>query len=283
MPLVIIFSVVDCIEVQFDEWQRTFLDTYVANRSTDASTFRQSAPVGHGHDQPRPSPVSIPPVSPIHRSTLPCTPMPCAQSVGGARAPSTPAFVRPGISAVALHATSAPSITGPRQFFDVYLRDRFCAENTRMLPVKSNQELTPLSSRRTKEMSLSTCGPDGDALLPNEYATGDHIAVYPTNTNRIVNAYLSRLDLTCVNGDPSMPVTLRLRGKAAVAVPTGMPGLSVSAMLAHYVDLTSPPTPKGLRWLASFAEAREEQLWIHGLSEVRPRRTRLDNIHACSL
>ncbi|KAE8744679.1 hypothetical protein FOCC_FOCC008682 [Frankliniella occidentalis] len=94
------------------------------------------------------------------------------------------------------------------------------------------------ASRATLQLELDA----GDV----EYQPGDHVGVFAINRTELVDGIIAHLQQPC-DPDKSWEPHPRL------------PRVSLRMLLARFLDLTTPPTPQLLQWLATQATDPEEQ------------------------
>ena len=85
------------------------------------------------------------------------------------------------------------------------------------------------------------------------YVPGDHVAIYPQNSSKLVGELLERLSLPC---DPDEPFFLESRRESKTAgvnwvEERRMPvPVTLREAFTNYLDITNPPTPSFLQLLA---------------------------------
>ena len=146
-----------------------------------------------------------------------------------------------------------------------------------MLPILYNKELTPQSSRSTKEMGLSIYPFQGNNATQT-YSTGDHLVVYPENQPDVVRKYIEALDLSPLQAHApsgssasalaSEEFVINKVGPSATCIPAPSCGpISLALALTHFADLQTPPTPKTIRTLAGFCESDVDQKILKDIAE----------------
>ena len=106
----------------------------------------------------------------------------------------------------------------------------------------------------------------------NPYQPGDHVGVFPCNRKELVDGIIQHLDEEC----PDKPVQLQLLKEKQTS--TGvervwtahekLPRCSLRTLLTRYMDITTPPSPNLLRFLASCAKDVKDQKVLDHLSSV---------------
>ncbi|KAL3811347.1 hypothetical protein ACHAXA_000763 [Cyclostephanos tholiformis] len=139
---------------------------------------------------------------------------------------------------------------------------KFYAKNTKKLQVINNHILTPdagESALREIRVSLK-CHNAETTDTDLSYTTGDHFLVYPRNSDAIVNAYVSMLDvgphaIISENQNESYPYPR---------------GITVTETLSHCIDLGALPSPSFSRMILD----REDLDYVNDIAN--PRRTVID-------
>lgn len=112
------------------------------------------------------------------------------------------------------------------------------------------------ASRATLQLELDA----GDV----EYQPGDHVGVFAINRTELVDGIIAHLQQPC---DPDKVVELQLEKESHTSNGVvkswephpRLPRVSLRMLLARFLDLTTPPTPQLLQWLATQATDPEEQ------------------------
>jgi NADPH-ferrihemoprotein reductase len=109
--------------------------------------------------------------------------------------------------------------------------DQFYLDSVQEWQVKSNQSLSPQGGETAlHEMKIHIAS--GEKI---KYETGDHLIIYPRNSQVIVEAYLNRLDV-------DRHAIIADEGQTAGNYPHPK-GLTVYETLSHCVDLGATPPP----------------------------------------
>eukprot|EP00047_Mylnosiga_fluctuans_P007591 m.254358 g.254358 ORF g.254358 m.254358 type:complete len:686 (+) comp18904_c0_seq1:93-2150(+) len=258
----------DCIEVQFDDWQRAFLQQMEDEANgAEAKTYMTPEPTPSGPPSPAAAPVRPPsPDGPSCEPPSRATDGPTCDSPGRQAAKPRESPFRS--SALAFSpAPRAQAPADPVQAFNTFLRPVAQAE-TVLLPIHYNRELTPRATRSTKEMSVSTVPVPGSSLTNKrlEYTTGDHLVVYPENQPDAVERCMDVLDLAAVDGKRDDPFTISSQTQVPASLPANLP-LTLRRCLTSYVDLHFVPSPKILRSLSEIAARPDEAAWLRDLAE----------------
>ncbi|XP_069950752.1 nitric oxide synthase-like protein isoform X2 [Cherax quadricarinatus] len=122
------------------------------------------------------------------------------------------------------------------------------------------------ASRWTQQVVLSTEG-----ITEVEYCPGDHVAILPANSPEIVQAVLSRLD-NCPDPDQPIKVLLLKEIHSLNGITQTwesherLPSASVREMLTRYLDITTPPTPNFLHFLAEYAYDNDQRTRLDQLA-----------------
>jgi NADPH-ferrihemoprotein reductase len=142
---------------------------------------------------------------------------------------------------------------------------QFYSDTTAQLDVISNKLLTANAGETgLHEMRVSLQDHHGHKNL--SYTTGDHLTVYPRNSDCIVQAYVSVLDV-----DPHA-IIAEEEGQADDSYPHPK-GLTVYETLSHCVDLGAMPSPAFARMLLG----RKDLEYKNEIAN--PRRTVIDLLH----
>jgi len=152
-----------------------------------------------------------------------------------------------------------------RDLFHLTGSNRFYAEKTAKLKVNGNHLLTSdagESALREMRVSLERDYANDDSIELS-YTTGDHILVYPMNSEAIVKAYIDMLGV-----DPDAIISEN--NDEAYPYPTG---ITVAETLSHCVDLGALPSPSFSRKILG----RKELDYVKEIAE--PRRTVIDLCH----
>ena len=131
------------------------------------------------------------------------------------------------------------------------------------LPIKETRELYTSGGRNCVHMELEI---NEHAELV--YKTGDHLAVWPTNTDDEVDRLLNSLNL---QGRKDVPVLLRsLEADTKVKVPSPT---TISALFRHYLEIGAPVSREITIALAQFAPSAEAKAFLLDLGQDRDRFT----------
>ncbi|XP_041104067.1 nitric oxide synthase, endothelial-like [Polyodon spathula] len=130
--------------------------------------------------------------------------------------------------------------------------------------VVSTQNLqSPKSSRATILVRLDTGGQKELQYLP-----GDHLGIFPTNQDELVQAVLSHIsDAPPINETIAVEF-LEKNGKSSWVRENRLPPCTLLQALSHFLDLSSPPSPKLLRSLSQCASADEDKSRLEKLSQA---------------
>jgi len=154
-----------------------------------------------------------------------------------------------------------------RDLFHLTGSNRFYEEKTAKLKVIDNHLLTSdagESSLHEIRVSLECDYNANGDKQDLSYATGDHLLVYPKNSEAIVNAYVDMLDV-----DPHAIVSEN-NNNDSYPHPTG---ITIVETLSHCIDLGALPSPGFSRMILGTKELD----YVHEIAE--PRRTVIDLCH----
>ncbi|MGH0118444.1 UNVERIFIED_CONTAM: hypothetical protein FKN15_054296 [Acipenser sinensis] len=131
--------------------------------------------------------------------------------------------------------------------------------------VISTQNLqSPKSSRATILVRLDTGGQKELQYLP-----GDHLGIFPTNQDELVQAVLSHVfDAPPINETVGVEILEEKNGKSSWVREKRLPPCTLLQALSHFLDLSSPPSPKLLLSLSQFASADEDKSKLAKLSQA---------------
>ena len=173
-------------------------------------------------------------------------------------------------------AMALPSGDTPPPAADLLLHSQFYAAGTARFPVTHNRVLrddvasTTTATHALRELQLTI--PANDDTDNSQYETGDHLLVYPRNSDILVEAYLEVIgDLP----DPQAVIAGRVVDDMSSSKKRKRPypypvGLTVYETLRHCVDLQAPPSP-------AWARALTHNHKLDYKNEIdRPRRTVLE-------
>ncbi|KAL3939352.1 MAG: hypothetical protein SGBAC_005910 [Bacillariaceae sp.] len=151
-------------------------------------------------------------------------------------------------------------IVRPDLFFlqgtTTHTSNAFYSKSTQMLPVLQNQRLAldaGEAGMHELQIALPPPSQNDDRL---EYTSGDHILVYPRNSDAVVQAYVDLLEVDPhaiivgeakhKNEDDDNDDSSNHNNKKHYPYPTG---ITVMETLTHCVDLGAPPSPSFARIL----------------------------------
>ncbi|KAG8307258.1 Nitric oxide synthase, brain [Homalodisca vitripennis] len=106
---------------------------------------------------------------------------------------------------------------------------------------------------------IVTLGVELDTEEGVEYEPGDHVGVLACNRTELVEGVLKHLDLSELNPDRPVELQLLKETQASSGVMTAweaherLPRASLRVLLTRFLDITTPPTPDFLNFLASCA------------------------------
>ncbi|KAK1173522.1 nitric oxide synthase, endothelial-like [Acipenser oxyrinchus oxyrinchus] len=131
--------------------------------------------------------------------------------------------------------------------------------------VISTQNLqSPKSSRATILVRLDTGGQKELQYLP-----GDHLGIFPTNQDELVQAVLSRVfDAPPINETIGVEILEEKNGKSSWVREKRLPPCTLLQALSHFLDLSSPPSPQLLLSLSQFASTDEDKSRLAKLSQA---------------
>ncbi|XP_078670170.1 nitric oxide synthase 1-like [Branchiostoma floridae x Branchiostoma belcheri] len=133
--------------------------------------------------------------------------------------------------------------------------------------ISRTQLQAPESSRQTCLVQLETHG-----AHELKYVPGDHMAVFPANEDRLVQAILDRLEKG-TNPDAVIQIeALQEKKSPAGLVKTWtphdrLPPCSLRTALSRYLDVTTPPSPQLLLYLAMHATSNRERAELQALGK----------------
>ncbi len=131
------------------------------------------------------------------------------------------------------------------------------------LLIKETRELYTSGDRNCIHMELEIN--DHAELV---YKTGDHLAIWPTNTRDEVDLLLDVLNL---QARKDVPVLLRsLDAETRLKVPSTT---TISALFGHYLEVGAPVSRETVLALAQFARSTGAKTFLVGLGEDRSRFT----------
>ncbi|RXM30658.1 Nitric oxide synthase [Acipenser ruthenus] len=131
--------------------------------------------------------------------------------------------------------------------------------------VISTQNLqSPKSSRATILVRLDTGGQKELQYLP-----GDHLGIFPTNQDELVQAVLSHVfDAPPINETVGVEILEEKNGKSSWVREKRLPPCTLLQALSHFLDLSSPPSTKLLLSLSQFASADKDKSRLAKLSQA---------------
>ena len=102
-----------------------------------------------------------------------------------------------------------------------------------------------------------------------DYEPGDHVAIYPQNSSKVVNELIDSLNLST---DPDKPIYVESRRESTGHVrwvqEKRMPvPVTLREAFTYYLDITNPPTPQMLKLLAKQATRTSEQEELNELAK----------------
>lgn len=102
-----------------------------------------------------------------------------------------------------------------------------------------------------------------------DYEPGDHVAIYPQNSVKVVNELIDSLNLST---DPDKPIYVESRRESTGHVrwvqEKRMPvPVTLREAFTYYLDITNPPTPQMLKLLAKQATRASEQEDLNELAK----------------
>ncbi|XP_029443835.1 nitric oxide synthase, endothelial isoform X1 [Rhinatrema bivittatum] len=107
-----------------------------------------------------------------------------------------------------------------------------------------------------------------------QYHPGDHLGIFPTNRDELVQALLERVedpppmnDTVLVETLESNPPKMESGGKTTWISDSRLPPCTLCQALTNFLDITTPPTPQFLQLLATLAENPIEQQRLERLSQ----------------
>lgn len=233
----------ECIEDDYDTWMENLMDAvYRGEGVEEGETAEEPEPAKDELAPGEEANTSTPTVDDPNITLEPCA---AAKDASGTRR----------ISAKYERLQLTPSDTDLSQSDLLHLETPFYQENTQALPVVTNRPLNANAGENGLfEMRVSL---QGTGL---EYETGDHIMVYPRNSEALVEGYLQHIDV-----DPHYIV--EASEDARYPHPSG---ITVKETLQHAVDLSAVPPPNVARLLMGRKD-------IDYKNEIaNPRRTVLD-------
>ncbi|XP_078670103.1 nitric oxide synthase 1-like [Branchiostoma floridae x Branchiostoma belcheri] len=133
--------------------------------------------------------------------------------------------------------------------------------------ISRTQLQAPESSRQTCLVQLETHG-----AHELKYVPGDHVAIFPANEDRFVQAILDRLEKG-TNPDAVIQIeALQEKKSPAGLVKTWtphdrLPPCSLRTALSRYLDVTTPPSPQLLLYLAMHATSNRERAELQALGK----------------
>nr|XP_015212637.1 PREDICTED: nitric oxide synthase, endothelial-like [Lepisosteus oculatus] len=120
------------------------------------------------------------------------------------------------------------------------------------------------SSRATVLVKLDTGG-----LAQMNYQPGDHLGIYPTNPEPLVQAVLARVsDPPPINETVATEILKERNGQTSWVPGDRLPPCTLVQALYHLLDLSSPPTPPLLRLLSLQATAEQDRQRLETLSQA---------------
>ncbi|CAH1257154.1 NOS1 [Branchiostoma lanceolatum] len=133
--------------------------------------------------------------------------------------------------------------------------------------ISKTQLQAPESSRQTCLVQLETHG-----AQELKYVPGDHVAVFPANEDRLVQAILDRVEKGA-NPDAVIQIeALQEKKSGAGFIKTWtpqdrLPTCSLRTALSRYLDVTTPPSPQLLLFLAMHAASSRERAELEALGK----------------
>ena len=102
-----------------------------------------------------------------------------------------------------------------------------------------------------------------------DYEPGDHVAIYPQNSFKVVNELIDSLNLST---DPDKPIYVESRRESTGHVrwvqEKRMPvPVTLREAFTYYLDITNPPTPQLLKLLSKQATRPSEQEELNELAK----------------
>lgn len=122
----------------------------------------------------------------------------------------------------------------------------------RTLPVSHSRELLNSTDRHCLHLEL-----DINEHPQVGYKTGDHLAIWPGNTDAEVDRLLQVLDLTDRRNSPVGIKSLDPTVKVPVPTPT-----TYEALFRHYLEIGAPPNRDSISGLAQFAPTAEAKAFL---------------------
>ncbi|XP_066546931.1 nitric oxide synthase 3 isoform X2 [Amia ocellicauda] len=120
------------------------------------------------------------------------------------------------------------------------------------------------SSRATVLVKL-----DSGGQRELQYQPGDHLGIYPTNPQGVVQAVLARVcDPPPINDTVTTESQKERNGQSVWVEDGRLPPCTFMQALSHLLDLSSPPAPPLLRLLSQLATDQQERLRLETLSQA---------------
>ncbi|CAB9519537.1 P450 reductase [Seminavis robusta] len=219
----------DCLEDDYDTWMESFLQAVYKGGGDSEEKVKGDASANETTATQPPAPASSVVVEDPTVTMQACTG--AKEGNGGKRL----------ISAKHGRLRLAPSGTDVSRDDLLHLDAPFYIPNTTRMPVVSNRPLNPNAGENgLYEMRVSLERDWGNTF---QYETGDHLMVYPQNSQAMIEGVLERLDVdphvviqAPENEDPKKPYPH----------PTG---ITLTETLRHCVDLCALPSPNVARLL----------------------------------
>eukprot|EP00049_Salpingoeca_infusionum_P010390 m.177580 g.177580 ORF g.177580 m.177580 type:complete len:431 (-) comp14632_c0_seq60:1659-2951(-) len=235
----------DCIDVQFDEWQSEFipqLKEWLKQNSNsgdnDSGTKTSSDTAQTQADQ----------ADTVQSSS----------SISSSE--SSVAALQTGASLRLLPTTDENAQQRPVLDHAAFIQQldatAFFDPKPELKDVKLNSNVTPDSSRSMYHILFDN--------TTEPYHTGDHLGVYPSNSQQDVDAAMQLIDIG--NAEWDIPIVVeKLNPSTRLLVPVDqVKGLTPQDWLKHALSLNSVPTPGALRRLATYcADSSEREALTH--------------------
>ncbi|XP_041100980.1 nitric oxide synthase, endothelial-like [Polyodon spathula] len=131
--------------------------------------------------------------------------------------------------------------------------------------VISTQNLqSPKSSRATILVRLDTGGQKELQYLP-----GDHLGIFPTNQEQLVQAVLSHIsNAQPINKTIGVEILEEKNGKSSWVQENRLPPCTLFQALSHFLDISSTPSPQLLLSLSQFTSADEDRSRLETLGQA---------------
>ena len=217
----------DCIEDDYDTWMEAFLQAVYLNNENGESTGEGASAAKEEEEVTIPKTTAT--VKDPDTSTVTCA---GAKDQKGSRLISTK-YTQLKVAAPETDFVKDDMLHLGKQNPDA----AFYGENTQALSVLSNRPLNPQAGENgLYEMRVSLENSDGKIT----YETGDHLMVYPQNSEALVEGFLQRFDV-----DPHAILNqTETLDRQPYPHPTG---ITLKETLRHCVDLSAVPSPAAAR------------------------------------